>query len=271
MKYAFGLFLVSSCVCSSALFSVVRAEDFVRPDRPMYSLQQMSQILEDARKAYAPNLPVRIVGTSEWADYVNHHHFVPSSCEGVPADFTFDYNWDGHKENWSDHRKLPSAEVTQTGEFLLWIDVCNYREMPRDECVKWMNMAVAHESQHHTQWMELAAEAASRASQGAPIQADFPSKLEDLRRIPGAEQAFMEKWGDCAHYQCREVEVYSNQFVSGQMGRNMAPKRLPNVNSYYNGCLASRWAGDFKRSLDLADVVFAWFGYAKQKELNPYK
>ncbi|HLG20063.1 MAG TPA: hypothetical protein VI895_09660 [Bdellovibrionota bacterium] len=269
-KRTCSIFLFLAVSLTPLLLQDASADSFVRTPN-LFKRKSIARWAKQVQEQFAPDLKVNLRTTEEWSEYVNHHHFVPLTCEGVPEDFLFDYNWDGTKENPSDHRKLPAAEVTETGEFFLWEDVCNYREYSKDACLQFITTAVRHEARHHTQWMGIALEASLKATSTRENPPSYPRTLSDLHRYPGAKELFMTKWGNCAHYQCREVEVYSTQILTGEMAPDLAQKRLKNLDIYYQGCKESEWAADFGGDLWRAENVFTSFGYQSQQVSEPTK
>lgn len=64
--------------------------NFVRPPEKCSKAKIQEWVYAEVA-ATNPSLPARLVDTEEWSDYVNHHHFIPMSVEGVPEGFVFDY------------------------------------------------------------------------------------------------------------------------------------------------------------------------------------
>lgn len=242
-------------------------ENFIRPPT-RYSYSLMKKWVERTRKEIAPQIPsIDLVDTPEWSDYVNNHHFVPLSCDGVPEGFVVDFNWDGHKGSANDHRKLPTGEMTDEGKFLLWWDFCNFREYSRRECKDFIRWIVSHERGHHTQWLHLAVAAQVKA-RDASTGGEFPKQIGQI--TSNAADEFKKRWNNCAHYQCREVEVYAAQIASGEMSREMANARLGMLNEYDVGCRSSQWTEEFYPALDRAGAILDWFKYPRGGTVNPF-
>jgi hypothetical protein len=111
-------------------------------------------------------------------------------------------------------------------------------------------MIVKHENGHYRPWQQLANEAVRQLN-----RTETPRDLEELRRIPGAERIFMLKWKSGPHYQCCEVEVYTNQMLANEMPRNSLPY-VTRMLMYYNGCQASEFRADFASFLETARGIF---------------
>ena len=157
---------------------------------------------------------VSLHGTNDWANYVNYHHFVPLTAEGVPTGhgLNFTYN-DGRPQG------LPIGELIETGEMILWWESCNYYESTKSECARSIHRLVAHELRHFMQWKKL------------------------------FESSAQKKWFDVAHYQCREVEVYVAQAANQE--RDKRDLYGPSVLQYVKACQDSQWKDEFKDSFEL--------------------
>jgi hypothetical protein len=178
---------------------------------------------------------------------------VPLTVEGVPEGFVFDYNWDANlsKQDRIAKVRLPTAEVTEEGRFVIWWNRCNFYELTEQECRGFIKIAVSHEAQHYNQWLTLA----RRTVDILGLKIETPKNIDELRKIEGAEKVFMKMWSDGAHYQCREVEVYTRQMLTGEMPIDM-PGRLKNLQNYYVGCGGSKHAEEFREFLQSAKQLF---------------
>lgn len=235
---------------------------FTRPPQK-FSAQQIEDWIRSEAGTIRPNLPVKVLTTEAWSDYVNYHHFVPLSVEGVPDGYVFDYNW---VEGENPRRRLPTAEVTESGAFLFWGDRCNYYDLTEQECRDFIRLAVKHEAHHFDQWQRIAVSALSFLGYDVnPSQ--LPSALSDLSSYEGATEAFMRVWADPGHYQCREVEAYTTQIENGEMSDSSLggvdfQRRLQTLHTYANGdensagCAHSKWASEFSPYLEKAGDIF---------------
>lgn len=73
----------------------------------------------------------------------------------------------------------------------------------------------------------------------------------------------MKTWADGAHYQCREVEVYTKQIENGEIPRDdLFVRRLQGLYIYAHGnenspgCANSKWAPEFADFIERADKLF---------------
>lgn len=206
-----------------------------------------------------------------WSNYVNEHHFVDLRTEGVPEGFKFDYNWK-REDFWNlpegkKARGLPTAEIIETGDFYYWWERYNYYGMDQAATEKHIRLVVDHELYHYLQWKRIVSNAIVMGAcvqnmndKKQPVLAiRIPATLAELKDTCGEEvtNLFMKEWTDPAHYQCREVEVYSTQIEDGSMS-NAEPdyfsRLVNNLNNYLNGeaenpysvgCKNSMWAGEF--------------------------
>ncbi len=244
---------------------------FVRPPEK-FSKQQIEAWVKEEAQTIGLDLPIDLVETEEWADYVNHHHFVPNSVEDIPEGYEFDYNW---AKDENPRRGLPCAEVIETGQFRLWWDRCNYYEMPEDKCRQFIKGAVRHEYGHYIQWQKIAITVLSAIGYNVDSK-KLPAILTDVEAFAGAKEAFMRIWADPAHYQCREVEVYTTQIENGEMAKDTMSesdwvRRLSAVYVYAHGnknspgCENSKWALEFSAFIKKADELF------KANNIQPQK
>jgi len=244
-------------------------DDFVHPPE-IYSRETIESWINEAKKNLRPNLPVKIMGTAEWSNYINFHHFTPLDADphhaDIPGKAAYDFNW---SEDTYIQNGLPTAEVTETGEFHFWWNRCNYKKMSLEKCKWFINLVVNHEGRHHDQWKEIALKVANKsnivfkAEDGTPY---FPSTLKDLEKYPDVKLEFLKIWSDPAHYQCREVEVYSIQLLNGEFPSFLYGERIPYMNWYAEKCAASTWSADFAPHLQRAKEVTEWWN-----KVNPRK
>lgn len=185
----------------------------------LHSIQTMTTWAEGVAHAVNPGLQVKLLKTQDWADYINNHHFVPLTIEGVPEGYKFDFNFYATptRNQTLAPATLPAAEVTEEGKFIMWDNICNFLKYEERKCKELITMVVKHENEHYRQWLQIATEAVRRLN-----RTETPKDLDELRQIPGAEEIFMRKWASGAHYQCREVEVYVAQMRSNEMPRGLA-------------------------------------------------
>ena len=220
---------------------------------PIKFTKEQIQTWMDAEVATInPALPATLYETEEWQDYINEHHFVPLTLEGVPDGYKFDFNW---VENETPRRGLPTAEVIETGEFIFWWNKCNYYDLSEDACKKFINLVTTHENIHYSQWQRIAINVLTAL--GQKISTDkLPTKISDLEAVTGGKEAFMRIWADGGHYQCREVEAYVRQIENKEISEEILGKEgfLARVNNLYNytygseyseGCACSIWALEF--------------------------
>ena len=169
----------------SLLISPPVLSDEVKPFNPpplIFSKEQIRDWTNEEIQVAGRILPVNLMDTERWSTYVNYNHFVPLTLEGVPADYIFDYNW---VENEDPRRFLPSAEVTETGEFVFWWNRCNYYEETEEKCRKFIRMAVSHEGYHHDQWQRIAIVVLTLLGEKVD-QNNPPKTVTDLEVIDGA-------------------------------------------------------------------------------------
>jgi len=237
----------------------LKDKKFVDPP-VIFTRQKMQEWLGEEITKSRPNLPLELVDTEEWADYVNHHHFVPGTIEGLPENFEFDYNWSPEKP----HRALPSAELTEKGRLMVWWQRCNYHELNEKQCQDYIHMVVAHEGRHFDQWQRIAVNALTFLGYDVAPK-NLPDSIEDIDAFKGAREAFMRVWADGAHYQCREVEVYASQITSGETSEKtdtLFKQHLQGVyiyvhgSDYSPGCANSKWAPEFSPFIKIADELF---------------
>lgn len=243
--------------------------DFTHPPE-MYSRETIEKWINEAKQNLRPNLPVRVMSTAEWSNYMNFHHFTPLDADPHHADIhgtaAYDYNWS--EDTYAD-KGLPTAEVTETGEFNFWWNRCNFKKMSEEKCKWFINLVVNHEGRHHDQWKEVALRVINRknitvrAQDGTPY---FPSTLKDLESHPEAKAEFLKIWSDPAHYQCREVEVYSIQFLNGEFPSFLYAERIPYMTWYAEKCEASKWSSDFQPHLQRAKEIAKWWDAIKPRE-----
>lgn len=249
MRSVFVLFVFFN---SLNLFSAEKALVTSYPVE-IYSKQQMFSWLRAELDKINPELELKLYSGQEWSDYVNYQHFVPLTLEGVPEGYVFNYNWDATltKEERIKKIKMPSAEVTEQGQFIMWRDRCNFYEFNESECKRYIAMVVSHEAQHYAQWLRLS----KRTIEKLGLAVTTPRTLDEIKKIEGAEQVFMSMWTDGAHYQCREVEVYSTQFLNGEMDITL-PGRLKTLENYYQGCVVSEHRDEFGQFLQRSEKLF---------------
>lgn len=176
----------------------------------------------------------RVVDVRDWATYVNYHHFVPLTAEGTPEGHGYNFNYYEDEEP----KSLPVAEITETGAFVLWKQVLAYYGVPSPYDQDFIDSIVSHELRHFRQWRALAVEAMREVGQ---VRGNLPRTSRDLSTKAFAR--FMEKWGDVAHYQGRELEVYTSQVREGELPA--LTLQAPHVRQYYEGVKGSRWQDDF--------------------------
>jgi hypothetical protein len=206
-----------------------------KPDGPGLTKDQVAKIVSDIIASmgsrYPEGLRVKLLNTEQWADYVNHHHFVPLTCEGLKEGQHFDFNWvpgETPEERKKKHH-LPSAEVIETGEFLFWWGRCAYFDETEETCSKLLTSYIDHEVGHFRQWERLV-----------------------------ANGTFESKWSSCGEYQCREVEVYLAEINGAGMRKDILLSRLPTLSEYGAGCRKSESAAlSMKAQLDEMDALVA--------------
>jgi hypothetical protein len=187
---------------------------------------------------------VRLAGVQEWATYVNYHHFVPLTAEGLPEDHGYNFNYYEDAEP----KSLPVAEITETGEFVLWWQVLSYYGVPRNLYDRFIANVVSHELRHYRQWQRLAQDALREAGQPAGSPPRIRSDLSEE-----AFSRFMQKWGDIAHYQGRELDVYAAQIRA----QELPPMLLlaPHIRSYYEGVRRSPWREEFIEAISFVEEM----------------
>jgi len=235
-----------------------------------YSMDQMQAACQGVVSNIS-KVGCTVYDTPQWSDYVNHGHFVPKACDPFTAAGATNFDVQKVKDPQSgalvdmdvDSRRkiaLPIAEVTETGKFILWGDVCNFYQVGPDICAAQIFATAAHEGRHFTQWQAIAKEAVENAYGMNLNQSAIPINLDQLRqRYPNAVDAFMKKWTDGRHYQCREVEVYGAQLEKGEIPKEALKDAdfLKTMAFYYNGCKKNpRWAKDFDEHLKKWDQAF---------------
>ncbi len=205
---------------------------------------------------------IKLMKTAAWSNYVNFEHFGPLTFEGIPEGHTFDYSWDKTlTPEERQKRLLPAAEVTESGQFLLWDNYCNYYEIPAARCRSTLQLIFRHEVRHYQQWRKLAPERPSSPSRRKKPVSDLSSLL-DLEKMPGAKVEFMKKWGNGPHYQCREVEVYTDQYLDKEItAAHLSAARLKRLEGYFKGCRQGPWKAEFEPAMKNAERLFADLKY----------
>lgn len=192
------------------------------------------------------------VNIQGWATYVNHDHFVPASAEGVPEGAGINFNW---YENMRPSGP-PGAEITENGIFIIWWEYCNFLHLDVIKCKDSIDQLVNHEARHFLQWQKVAM--AAMKSTGNK-QNTVPSSSDDLSSKE--LEVLMEKWGDVTHYQCREVEAYTQAVLAKD-----APESSLSGHTffrYFRGCRDSKWTDEFSQSLFETNEIFR-----KKRELR---
>lgn len=162
--------------------------------------------------------------------------------------------------------------MTETGEFLLWWERCNYYDMSEEKCRTFIRTAVRHEARHFDQWQRIAVNVLTILGQAVRTN-KLLSKLDELDKYAGARKAFMNVWADPAHYQCREVEVYTQQIETGEMSKERLGeldfrRRLQGLHTYLQGdanspgCANSKWALEFANWIDRGRALFKLHNFA---------
>ncbi|MBM3265258.1 MAG: hypothetical protein FJY97_17805 [candidate division Zixibacteria bacterium] len=181
---------------------------------------------------------IHLVDTSEWAAYVNFRHFVSLTAEGAPDGHGYNFNYYADKTP----KSLPVGEITETGVFVMWKQVLAYYDIPRPFYASYLSDIVSHELRHYRQWQTLATEAMRMVGQDIAQTPRTRSDLSDEAFV-----TFMEKWGDIAHYQGRELDVYTAQVREGELPPALLA--APHVRHYYERAKGSRWREEFKASI----------------------
>lgn len=214
---------------------------------------------------------LKFLSSEVWGDYVNHHHFVNIQTEGVPEGYKFEYSFK-MDDFWNlpegkSPRGLPTAEIVETGEFYYWWEKYNYYALDEKKTTDHIHLVIDHELYHYLQWQRIVSNAMvmggciqNTNDNHSPVMGiKIPSTLSQLREECGNEivDSFMKVWSDPAHYQCREVEVYSTQVEQNQVqtiGKDVFVKFLKNLKNYLKGeagnpysigCENSMWKAEF--------------------------
>lgn len=231
-----------------------RSGNFIDPP-VIHSKEQIAAWIQESLEKINPEIRFELMNGKDWSNYVNFHHFVPLTYDGVPPNHRFDFSWIEDR-NKRDSAEFPTAEVTETGKFTMWWNFCNFFEMPVEKCRDYIHGVTAHEAGHFRQWQTLATTAIEQVWGNKPSK--VPTDLAQLEQILGAREVFMKKWTDGPHYQCREVEVYTAQILKGEISNQMLnPPFLEQLYMYYSGCNNSQWRDEFKVHLENAEAVFA--------------
>lgn len=247
---SFAAIFIAMLCSNHALAAYVKESDLRHPPQNI-SPNEIRQWVSDAVYRVNPELKVRLLQTSDWANYINNNHFVSLEAEGVPPGYQFNYSWDpvtGPKAH------LPVAEVTETGEFMFWTDKCNFSVMGRDACRELIEAITRHEARHYAQWKRQAFASMKEINPNRPPKSP-PLSLSQMAKTNGAVVAFFRTWADEAHYQCREVEVYVDQIHAREIPGSELPVRLKALLNYTLGCSKSRWAREFSPNLAAAKVI----------------
>jgi hypothetical protein len=252
----FFVFFPSSSIFAQERKCNLKESDFTHPPE-MYSRSTIERWVLEAAQHIRPNLPVKIMGTAEWSNYMNCRHFVPPGSDphaGGKEDEFMDYNWSSETYQ---SRGLATAEVTETGEFNFWWNRCNYKKMSEQRCKWFIDLVIKHEGRHYDQWQNIAVETMN--SFGTPIYPNIPKTIEDVKFIPGAYDRFMAVWSDVGHYQCREVEDYSMNFLTGEFPQFLHDERIPYMMWYTEKCEKSKWAAHFYPHILRAKAIEKWW------------
>ncbi|MBI4057140.1 MAG: hypothetical protein HY399_06285 [Elusimicrobia bacterium] len=231
------------------------------PPPQTFSKEQIDAwILEEIQKANS-RMEYKLRETEEWSNYVNFHHYVSLTYDGVPEGYRFNFNWPAQLDKQTRIKTvpLPLGEVTETGKLMFWKDSCNFYELTSSECKSSIHTIVTHEARHFTQWQTLAGEAIQKIT-GEKLK-NPPMNIEELSRIPGARETFMSKWAAGPHYQCREVEVYSTQASAGEASKEFIKQSIELLAAYYKGCKNSQWKDDFEIPLGNMEAIFQTYGF----------
>ncbi|MCB0308261.1 MAG: hypothetical protein KDD48_02730 [Bdellovibrionales bacterium] len=235
----------------------------------IYSIEQITAWVHEARDRIRPGMPVKIMSTADWSNYINFEHFVPFEADphgqNNSTDHHYDYNW---TQDTYASKGLPTAEVIETGEFNMWWNRCNFKKYSEDVCKQFIDLVIKHEGRHYDQWQEIALEVINQA-EVVLINEDqnpqIPATLETLKKLSKeAEAIFLAKWTDVDHYRCREVEDYSLNILKAEMPIVFWEERIPYMKIYTDWCRQSRWAGDFAPHIARADQIIEWWNNYQQ-------
>ncbi len=225
----------------------------------------IDQWIDEAIQKIRPGMKYKIMDTAEWANYINCNHFVPPGSDPhaggkVGEVINFDWSEDTYKS-----KGLPTAEVIETGEFYFWWNRCNFKKFDEKTCKGLIDIIVKHESRHYDQWKNIALETLNSLNISLKKTVDgksvtsFPETSKDLEAIAGAYKKFMSVWADQAHYQCREVEDYSLNILTGEMPSAFFDERIPYMMWYTKKCEASKWSTSFYPHILRANSIEKWW------------
>jgi len=224
-----------------------------------YSMDQMQAACERVVSKVS-RVGCSVDDTPAWSDYINHGHFVPKACDPIGSEEQTDFVALAKKDlNTRRAMALPVAEVTETGKFILWGDICNFYGVDENACAGMIIVAATHEARHFAQWQAIAKEVIESAYGVKLRPSGVPMNLDELKaKYPNAVGAFMKKWTDGRHYQCREVEVYGAQIEAKEIPEEyLSSETFFDITGfYYAGCKSSKWADDFKTHLKKWDRIF---------------
>jgi hypothetical protein len=186
----------------------------IKDPPPKYSKAQIARWVAESVAEIEPEMSWKLIDTAPWADYMNYSHFVPLTCDGVTEKLDFDWI---AEEN--PRRSLASAEVVESGELHLWWKLCDYyADNPDYDCREEIHSTVFHEAIHHRQG----------------------KKLGLLRS---------QLWGNCAHYQCREVAAYMEEIHQKTIPDEYLPYYAPLLSFYTKGCENSLFKSGYTQDL----------------------
>lgn len=225
----------------------------------LYSRAQITAWVQEVRDQVRPNMPVRIMSTAEWSNYINFHHMTPRDADPhggeavVEKHEPYDFNW----SEAATQKGLPTAELTETGEFYMWWNRCNFFKHDEAKCKTVIRMIISHEARHYDQWRAIALSVLNDA--GIMLSDDkqeprMPSTVADFP-TPEVREKFMAIFTNVAHYQCREAEVYSAQLINGEMPSFVWKERIPYMGWYADKCANSRWNAEFAAILRRAGSI----------------
>jgi hypothetical protein len=273
-RFVVGLGSVAFLGASSSFLALAQVEGNneektkYTPPPVIVSFDEFSQWTADAVERIHPGMALKIVGTDEWAGYLNKSpdapvkHYIDKACEGLKPGETYDFNYVEDKEK---RPRLGSAGITENGVFYFWWHRCNFYEIAPEVCRdELIPVFVFHEGIHWKQRNRLVEETIEEvlgdsAPEHGPV---LPlAEIEALPKGKKIKKKFMERWTSCDHYRCREIEAYMAEIEQGYTPDWEVPDLLPVIADSYSQCREGQAADYFEADLAKAEALLAKHKY----------